>query len=120
MAVAPSCCAPRCARSTASPQRLRRLIESERLDLPLLVQGTSTRRALIDAYRAAGNAVLVGSVSFWEGIDIRGEALSLVVIDKLPFAPPDDPVVEAKIRHLQADRPQRVQRIPVAGSGACC
>jgi ATP-dependent DNA helicase DinG len=82
-------------------QRLGQLIESESLDLPLLVQGTSTRRALIDGYRAAGNAVLVGSVSFWEGIDIRGDALSLVVIDKLPFAPPDDPVVEAKIRHLK-------------------
>jgi ATP-dependent DNA helicase DinG len=82
-------------------QRLGELVKSERLDLPLLVQGTSPRRALIDSYRAAGNAVLVGSVSFWEGIDIRGEALSLVVIDKLPFAPPDDPVVEAKIRHLK-------------------
>ncbi|MGZ8273747.1 MAG: ATP-dependent DNA helicase, partial [Burkholderiaceae bacterium] len=82
-------------------QRLGQLIEGENLDLPLLVQGTSTRRALIDAFRAAGNAVLVGSVSFWEGIDIRGEALSLVVIDKLPFAPPDDPVVEAKIRLLK-------------------
>ncbi|MGB3429702.1 MAG: ATP-dependent DNA helicase [Burkholderiaceae bacterium] len=82
-------------------QRLAQLIDSESLELPLLVQGASTRRALIDAFRTAGNAVLVGSVSFWEGIDIRGEALSLVVIDKLPFAPPDDPVVEAKIRHLK-------------------
>ena len=82
-------------------ERLGRRIAEEGLDLPLLVQGTSTRRALIDRFRAAGNAVLVGSVSFWEGIDIRGETLSLVVIDKLPFAPPDDPVVEAKIRHLK-------------------
>lgn len=82
-------------------QRLRELIEGERLDLSLLVQGASTRRALLDAFRVAGNAVLVGSVSFWEGIDIRGDALSLVVIDKLPFAPPDDPVVEARIRHLK-------------------
>ncbi len=82
-------------------QRIAQRIADEELDLPLLVQGASTRRALIDAFRTAGNAVLVGSVSFWEGIDIRGEALSLVVIDKLPFAPPDDPVVEAKIRHLK-------------------
>jgi ATP-dependent DNA helicase DinG len=82
-------------------RRLAELMEEESLELPLLVQGASTRRALIDAFRAAGNAVLVGSVSFWEGIDIRGESLSLVVIDKLPFAPPDDPVVEAKIRHLK-------------------
>jgi ATP-dependent DNA helicase DinG len=82
-------------------QRLRELIEDDDVELPLLVQGASTRRALLDAFRRSGNAVLVGSISFWEGIDIRGDALSLVVIDKLPFAPPDDPVVEAKIRHLR-------------------
>jgi ATP-dependent DNA helicase DinG len=82
-------------------QRLGQLMADESLELPLLIQGESTRRALIDRFRAAGNAVLVGSISFWEGIDIRGEALSLVVIDKLPFAPPDDPVVEARIRHLK-------------------
>ncbi len=81
---------------------LRQRIEDSGLELPLLEQGTSTRRALIDAFRRAGNAVLVGSVSFWEGIDVRGEALSLVVIDKLPFAPPDDPVVEARSRRLKA------------------
>jgi ATP-dependent DNA helicase DinG len=82
-------------------ERLRALMRRDATELPMLVQGTSTRRALIDAFRAAGNAVLVGSVSFWEGIDIRGEALSLVVIDKLPFAPPDDPVVDARIRHVR-------------------
>jgi ATP-dependent DNA helicase DinG len=82
-----------------------RLVERLRqagCELPLLVQGTSTRPALLDAFRRAGNAVLVGSVSFWEGIDVRGEALSVVAIDKLPFAPPDDPVVEAQIRRLRA------------------
>jgi ATP-dependent DNA helicase DinG len=82
-------------------ERLRVLLVEEGLDLPLLVQGSSTRRALIDAFRSSGRAVLVGSISFWEGIDIRGETLSLVVIDKLPFAPPDDPVVEARIRLLR-------------------
>ncbi len=82
-------------------ERLRALITGENLDLPLLVQGSSSRRSLIDAFRASGRAVLVGSISFWEGIDIRGESLSLVVIDKLPFAPPDDPVVEARIRLLR-------------------
>ena len=66
------------------------------------MQGARTRRALLEDFRRAGNAVLVGSVSFWEGIDVRGEALSLVVIDKLPFAPPDDPVVEGRIRRLRA------------------
>ena len=81
--------------------RLQQLMERDALPLPLFVQGTGSRRALIDGYRGAGNAVLVGSVSFWEGIDIRGDALSLVVIDKLPFAPPDDPVVDAKIRYLR-------------------
>lgn len=81
--------------------RLQQLMARDGTPLPLLVQGASSRRALLDAYRDAGNAVLVGSVSFWEGIDIRGDALSLVVIDKLPFAPPDDPVVEAKIAWLR-------------------
>jgi ATP-dependent DNA helicase DinG len=82
--------------------RLAEAMARDRLALPLLVQGSSTRRALLDEFRRHGNAVLVGSVSFWEGIDVRGEALSLVVIDKLPFAPPDDPVVEARIRRLRA------------------
>ncbi len=83
-------------------ERLRAHLREAGAELPLLVQGTTTRRALLDAFHRAGNAVLVGSVSFWEGIDVRGEALSLVVIDKLPFAPPDDPVVAAKIRRLRA------------------
>ena len=82
-------------------ERLRQLMTLDDQQLPLLIQGTSTRRALIEAFRRSGNAVLIGSISFWEGIDIRGDALSLVVIDKLPFAPPDDPVVEAKIRYLR-------------------
>ncbi len=60
---------------------------------PLLVQGQASRTELLDRFRALGNAVLIGSQSFWEGVDVRGEALSLVVIDKLPFAPPDDPVL---------------------------
>jgi ATP-dependent DNA helicase DinG len=82
--------------------RLRSRMERTQQPLPLLVQGASTRRALLEEFRRLGNAVLVGSVSFWEGIDVRGEALSLVAIDKLPFAPPDDPVVEARIRRLRA------------------
>jgi ATP-dependent DNA helicase DinG len=83
-------------------EALRREMDRAGFSLPLLVQGASTRRALLQEFRHAGNAVLVGSVSFWEGIDVRGEALSLVVIDKLPFAPPDDPVVEAKLKRLRA------------------
>jgi ATP-dependent DNA helicase DinG len=83
-------------------EALRRLMERAGSTLPLLVQGQSTRRALLQEFRRSGNAVLVGSVSFWEGIDVLGGALSLVVIDKLPFAPPDDPVVEARLKRLQA------------------
>ncbi len=74
----------------------------ERLPFPLLVQGTGSRSELLARFRALGNAVLLGSQSFWEGVDVRGDALSLVVIDKLPFAPPDDPVLSARIEGLRA------------------
>ena len=71
----------------------------EKLELPypLLKQGQGSRSELLERFRTAGNAVLLGSQSFWEGIDVKGEALSVVVIDKLPFAPPDDPVMAARI-----------------------
>lgn len=72
-------------------------------EYPLLVQGDAPKNKLLDAFRAAGNAVLLGAYSFWEGVDVPGDALSVVVIDKLPFAPPDDPVVAARIRHLEAN-----------------
>jgi ATP-dependent DNA helicase DinG len=74
----------------------------ERLPFPLLVQGTGSRSELLARFRELGNAVLLGSASFWEGVDVRGEALSVVVIDKLPFAPPDDPVLAARIEALRA------------------
>ena len=64
---------------------------------PLMVQGEGTRTELLERFRKLGNAVLVASHSFWEGVDVKGEALSIVVIDKLPFAPPDDPVLAARI-----------------------
>ncbi len=67
---------------------------------PLLVQGEGSRSEMLVRFRDMGNAVLVGSYSFWEGVDVRGEALSLVVIDKLPFSPPDDPVLAARIEQL--------------------
>ncbi|HEY5898144.1 MAG TPA: ATP-dependent DNA helicase [Burkholderiales bacterium] len=73
-----------------------------RIDYPLLVQGTGSRSDLLNRFRTLGNAVLLGSASFWEGVDVRGEALSLVVIDKLPFAPPDDPVLGARIDAVRA------------------
>jgi len=62
----------------------------------VLVQGDASRAALLARFREPGASVLVGSASFWEGVDVAGDALSLVVIDKLPFAPPDDPVVKAR------------------------
>jgi ATP-dependent DNA helicase DinG len=73
------------------------------MEYPLLMQGESTRTELLDRFRAHGNAVLVGSQSFWEGVDVRGEALSVVIIDKLPFAPPDDPVLSARIDKMNEE-----------------
>jgi ATP-dependent DNA helicase DinG len=70
------------------------------LPYPLMLQGEGSRNELLTRFREHGNAVLLGSQSFWEGVDVRGEALSLVVIDKLPFAPPDDPVLAARIAEL--------------------
>ncbi|MBI5462381.1 MAG: ATP-dependent DNA helicase [Gammaproteobacteria bacterium] len=74
----------------------------EDLDFPLLVQGQAPRAELLARFRALGNAVLLGTGSFWEGVDVRGEALSLVLIDKLPFASPGDPVLQARIDALRA------------------
>jgi len=75
---------------------LRAQIEADNLPLRVLSQGEAPRPMLLDEFRRIGHAVLVGSHSFWEGIDVKGKALSLVIIDKLPFAPPDDPVFQAK------------------------
>jgi ATP-dependent DNA helicase DinG len=82
-------------------ERLREEFEKRGLNYPLIVQGEAGRTELLDRFRAAGNAVLIGSQSFWEGVDVRGAALSLVIIDKLPFAPPDDPVLAARIGALE-------------------
>ncbi|WP_242490049.1 ATP-dependent DNA helicase [Noviherbaspirillum cavernae] len=82
-------------------ERLRDEFEKRKLPFPMMVQGEAGRTELLDRFRSAGNAVLIGSQSFWEGVDVRGEALSLVVIDKLPFAPPDDPVLAARIEALE-------------------
>ncbi len=82
-------------------ERLREAFARNEVSWPLLVQGELGRTELLDQFRAAGNAVLVGSQSFWEGVDVRGEALSVVIIDKLPFAPPDDPVLAARIADME-------------------
>jgi ATP-dependent DNA helicase DinG len=80
---------------------LQERLAGEGLELPLLMQGEGSKSELLDRFRRLGNAVLVASQSFWEGVDVRGDALSLVVIDKLPFAPPDDPVLSARIEHMK-------------------
>lgn len=82
---------------------LRRAFEERGIGSPLLVQGEGSRSEMLVRFRDLGNAVLVGSHSFWEGVDVRGEALSLVVIDKLPFAPPDDPVLAARIDRMNRE-----------------
>ncbi len=73
---------------------------ASRIDHPLLVQGEASQAQLLERFRELGNAVLLGTSSFWEGVDVRGEALSAVLIDRLPFASPSDPVMQAKIEAL--------------------
>jgi ATP-dependent DNA helicase DinG len=73
------------------------------VDFPLFVQGQAPRSTLLEAFRTSGNGVLLGTASFWEGVDVIGDALSLVVIDKLPFAAPDDPVLEAHGERLRSE-----------------
>jgi ATP-dependent DNA helicase DinG len=68
----------------------------------LYVQGEAPREHLLKQFREDGYGVLLGTTSFWEGVDVKGEALRLVIIEKLPFASPDDPLVKARIDHLQA------------------
>ncbi len=88
-----------------SHRALKRAAEilSTMVEFPLFVQGREPRANLLDKFRQSGNGVLLGAASFWEGVDVQGEALSLVVIDKLPFAAPDDPVLEARIRESRDD-----------------
>lgn len=91
-----------------SHRALGRAAELVRRDLgaepphPLFVQGEAPREQLLREFRAAGNGVLLGTTSFWEGVDVKGEALRLVVIEKLPFDSPDDPLVKARIAFLKA------------------
>ena len=80
---------------------LQERLAREGAGFPLLLQGEMAKGELLARFRSLGNAVLVASQSFWEGVDVRGETLSLVIIDKLPFAPPDDPVMAARIEQLR-------------------
>jgi len=71
------------------------------LDFPILLHGTAPRKALLAEFRVTPNAVLFGTSSFWQGVDVQGEALSCVIIDRLPFAVPSDPVVQARMRAIE-------------------
>ncbi|MDO8335027.1 MAG: ATP-dependent DNA helicase [Nitrosomonas sp.] len=79
------------------------LLSTDNFDFPLLLQGQGSRSYMLERFRELNNAILIGSQSFWEGVDVRGEALSLVIIDKLPFAPPDDPVLSARIEKINSE-----------------
>jgi ATP-dependent DNA helicase DinG len=88
----------------------------ERPPFPVLIQGGASRDHLLRAFREAGNAVLLGTGSFWEGIDVKGEALSVVIIDKLPFAAPDDPLLKARLAVIreQGGNPFFDEQVPQA------
>jgi ATP-dependent DNA helicase DinG len=85
-------------------------------DYPLMVQGSASKSNLLEEFRTHGNAVLLGTNSFWEGVDVRGEALSCVLIDKIPFASPGDPVLQARIDSLKerGGNPFTTIQIPAA------
>ena len=74
---------------------------ADHVDYPILVQGEAPRQRLLKDFKTYGNAILLGTASFWEGVDVRGEALSCVIIDKLPFASPGDPVMQARLDAMQ-------------------
>ncbi|MGE0358165.1 MAG: ATP-dependent DNA helicase [Burkholderiales bacterium] len=80
--------------------RLKEKLAGAGLDWPVFLQGTAGKNELLERFRDTPNAMLVGSQSFWEGVDVKGEALAVVVIDKLPFNPPDDPVLAARIEQI--------------------
>ena len=102
----------------ASHRALREAAEllREEEEWPLFVQGEAPRHVLLQRFRESGNGVLLGAASFREGVDVAGEALSVVVIDKLPFAAPDDPVFEARLQAIRrgGGQPFRDEQLPQA------
>ncbi|MDO6579931.1 ATP-dependent DNA helicase [Photobacterium sp. 2_MG-2023] len=108
----------RCFFLCTSHQMVRDLAEGFRacLDLPVLVQGETSKQKLLSEYLELGNALLIATGAFWEGIDVRGQALSCVIIDKLPFTAPDDPLLKARIEdcRLRGGDPFAQVQIPDA------
>jgi len=74
-----------------------------RVDFPLMLQGTAPRSVLLERFKNTPNAVLFATASFWQGVDVPGEQLSCVIVDRLPFAVPSDPIVAARVRALQEE-----------------
>lgn len=95
---------------------LKNEFDERNINLPILTQGEDSKKILIDRFKSYGNAILIGSMSFWEGIDVRGSSLSLVIIDKLPFQSPGDPVFESKINRIkmQGENPFMTFQLPKA------
>lgn len=89
---------------------------AKKIKYPLLIQGSRPKALLLEQFKEAGNAVLLGTSSFWEGVDVRGEALSCVIIDKLPFASPGDPVLKARLEAMtqQGNNPFFEYQLPTA------
>jgi ATP-dependent DNA helicase DinG len=87
-----------------------------RIDYPIFVQGEAPKAALLETFRETPHAVLLATASFWQGVDVAGEQLSCVIIDKLPFASPGDPVVAARIERLRSrgGNPFGEYQVPVA------
>ncbi|MBD1571826.1 ATP-dependent DNA helicase [Vibrio sp. S17_S38] len=108
----------RCFFLCTSHKMMRQLADLFRqsLDLPVLVQGETSKQKLLNEFMALGNAVLVATGAFWEGIDVRGDALSCVIIDKLPFTAPDDPLLKARIEdcRLKGGEPFAEVQLPDA------
>ncbi|MEJ7605894.1 MAG: ATP-dependent DNA helicase [Bryobacteraceae bacterium] len=101
-----------------SYQQMRLVYDRVSLDIeyPTLLQGTGPRSALLDEFRRTPNCILFATSSFWQGVDVQGDQLSCVIIDKLPFAVPSDPIVSARVEALRNDgrEPFREYQIPQA------
>jgi ATP-dependent DNA helicase DinG len=101
--------------SYATLRAVRALVERE-LRFPLFVQGAAPRSALLRQFRATPHAVLFGTSSFWQGVDVMGEALSCVIVDKLPFTSPADPITAARMEavEMQGGHPFSEYQVPLA------